>query len=146
MAGRALINAMNLQHRVSFEKGDAFDAADLAALRPRPTIAIVSGLYELFPDNDKVCASLAGLSKAMEPGACLLYTNQPWHPQLEFIARVLSSHQGGADWIMRRRTQLEMDELVRQAGFTKVTAVADQWGIFTVSLAVRIATPLSDGS
>lgn len=145
MAGRALINAMNLQHRVSFEKGDAFDAVDLAALRPRPTIAIVSGLYELFPDNDEVCTSLAGLSKAMDPGACLLYTNQPWHPQLEFIARVLSSHQGGADWIMRRRTQLEMDELVRQAGFTKVTAVADQWGIFTVSLAVRIATPLSDG-
>ena len=145
MAGRMLINAMNLQHRVSFEKGDAFDGADLAALRPRPTISIVSGLYELFPDNDKVCASLAGLSEAMEPGACLLYTGQPWHPQLEFIARVLSSHQGGADWIMRRRTQLEMDELVRQAGFTKITAVADQWGIFTVSLAIKNAPSLLHG-
>ena len=31
--------------------GDAFDRASLAAIAPRPTIGIVSGLYELFPDN-----------------------------------------------------------------------------------------------
>lgn len=136
-AGRKLIDAMHLAQNVRFEKGDAFDEVDLAALQPAPTIAVVSGLYELFPDNDKVAASLRGLSTAMAPGACLIYTGQPWHPQLEFIARVLSSHQGGADWVMRRRTQLEMDELVRQAGFIKVTGVADQWGIFTVSMAVK---------
>src|SRR5436309_15182686 len=31
--------------------GDAFDRAALAAVTPRPTVAVVSGLYELFPDN-----------------------------------------------------------------------------------------------
>ena len=40
---------------------------------------------------------------------------------------------------MRRRTQEEMDQLVRAAGFRKVTQRIDQWGIFTVSLAVRSA-------
>ena len=34
---------------VTVELGDAFDRASIAALDPRPTIAIVSGLFELFP-------------------------------------------------------------------------------------------------
>ena len=48
----------------------------------------------------------------MQPGALLIYTNQPWHPQLEMIARSLTSHRGGQAWVMRRRTQGEMDQLV----------------------------------
>jgi hypothetical protein len=38
---------------------------------------------------------------------------------------------------MRRRTQGEMDELVRAAGFEKLEQKIDQWGIFSVSLARR---------
>jgi hypothetical protein len=44
---------------------------------------------------------------------------------------------------MRRRTQAEMDDLVRAAGFEKVAMEIDEFGIFTVSLArkvVRLAT------
>ncbi|MGO4554853.1 class I SAM-dependent methyltransferase family protein, partial [Stenotrophomonas sp. 2YAF22] len=48
-------------------------------------------------------------------------------------------HRGGAAWVMRRRTQHEMDELVRLAGFQKVAQRIDDFGIFTVSLARRIA-------
>jgi hypothetical protein len=40
---------------------------------------------------------------------------------------------------MRRRTQAEMDQLVAAAGFRKITQRIDEWGIFTVSLAERIA-------
>ena len=40
---------------------------------------------------------------------------------------------------MRRRTQGEMDQLVERAGFRKVDQRIDEWGIFTVSLAVRVA-------
>ena len=50
------------------------------------------------------------------------------------IARVLPNRDG-EPWIMRRRTQAEMDELVRAAGFEKLGMEIDQWGIFTVSLA-----------
>src|SRR5207253_7262994 len=121
---------------LSLIHGDAFDRASLATITPPPTIAIVSGLYELFSDNELVLRSLRGLADAMESGAYLLYTNQPWHPQIEFIARVLDNREG-RPWIMRRRTQAEMDELVRVAGFEKLSMQIDRWGMFTVSLARR---------
>ena len=134
-AGRRLAAEMGLAG-VTFALGDAFDRASLAAVTSRPTIAVVSGLYELFPENDRVLGSLRGLADAVEPGGYLVYTNQPWHPQVEFIARVLTNRDG-QPWIMRRRTQAEMDELVRTAGFEKLSQRIDPWGIFTVSLAQR---------
>ena len=139
-AGRALIREKGLDGTVRFVKGDAFDRDSLAAVEPKPTLAIVSGLYELFPDNGMVSGSLAGLAAAVPSGGYLVYTGQPWHPQLELIARVLTSHRQGAPWIMRRRTQAEMDQLVAAAGFRKVEQRIDEWGIFTVSVAERIAS------
>jgi alpha-beta hydrolase superfamily lysophospholipase/voltage-gated potassium channel Kch len=121
---------------VTVGTGDAFDRASLAAIEPRPTIGIVSGLFELFPANAGVLTSLCGLAEAIEPGGYLIYTNQPWHPQVEFIARVLRNREG-EPWIMRRRTTAEMDELVRVAGFEKTEMEVDEWGMFTVSIARR---------
>ena len=100
---------------------------------------MVSGLYELFPDNDAVRQSLGGLADAIPPRGFLIYTGQPWHPQLEFIARTLTSHREHKPWIMRRRTQAELDQLVEAAGFQKIDQLTDDWGIFTVSLARRVA-------
>ena len=137
-AGTALIERRGLAGTARFEKGDAFDRDSLAAIEPPPTLAVVSGLYELFADNAMVRRSLAGLAAAVPPGGCLIYTNQPWHPQLELIARALTSHRGGEAWIMRRRTQAEMDQLVVAAGFRKREQRIDEWGIFTVSLAERV--------
>jgi len=137
-AGRDLIAERRLEGIVRFKQADAFDRDSLAALAPRPTLAIVSGLYELFPDNAMVRRSLEGLAAAMQPGACLVYTNQPWHPQLAYIARVLTSHRSGQPWVMRRRSQTEMDQLVAAAGFHKIEQRIDPWGIFTVSLGVKI--------
>src|SRR5436190_1356307 len=119
---------------VTVELGNAFDRGSLAAIRPRPTIAIVSGLFELFPENAGVLESLRGLTEALEPGGSLIYTNQPWHPQVEFIARVLRNREG-KPWIMRRRTTAEMDELVRVAGFDKTEMDIDGWGIFALPVA-----------
>jgi esterase/lipase len=136
--GTALIAARGLQSVASFRRADAIDTEGLAEIEPKPTLAIVSGLYELFPDNALIEASLTGLARAMEPGALLVYTGQPWHPQLAMIARALTSHRGGAAWIMRRRSQQEMDQLVTAAGFRKIEQRIDRWGIFTVSLAERV--------
>ncbi|HEY8873163.1 MAG TPA: class I SAM-dependent methyltransferase family protein, partial [Stellaceae bacterium] len=121
-----------------FVKGDAFDRGGLAMIDPAPTLAVVSGLYELFPDNTLVRRSLAGLAAALPPGGYLVYTGQPWHPQLELIARALTSHRQGQAWVMRRRTQAEMDQLVAASGFRKLEQRIDEWGIFTVSLAERM--------
>jgi alpha-beta hydrolase superfamily lysophospholipase len=137
--GSALIAERGLEGVARFERGDAFDRASLAAIEPRPTLGLVSGLYELFPSNDVLRDSLGGLADAIPPGGYIIYTGQPWHPQLEFIARTLLSHRDHKPWIMRRRTQAEMDQLVETAGFQKIDQLTDDWGIFTVSLARRVA-------
>jgi alpha-beta hydrolase superfamily lysophospholipase len=136
--GTTLMTQRGMSGIARFELGDAFSRESLAALNPRPTLGIVSGLYELFPDNAPVKQSLAGLADAILPGGYLIYTGQPWHPQLEMIARVLSSHRNGRPWIMRRRTQGELDRLVAEAGFRKIDQQIDEWGIFTVSVAQRV--------
>jgi alpha-beta hydrolase superfamily lysophospholipase/SAM-dependent methyltransferase len=135
-AARALAEEFKIDN-VAAAEGDAFDREALAAITPRATIGIVSGLYELFSSNELVLRSLQGLFSAIEPGGYLLYTNQPWHPQVEFIAGVLRNREG-KPWVMRRRTTGEMDELVRMAGFEKSGMEVDEWGMFTVSIARKV--------
>ena len=103
----------------------------------RFTLGVVSGLFELVPDNAPVREALGSLADAIQPGGFLVYTGQPWHPQIELIARALTSHRRGAAWVMRRRTQEELDQLVTAAGFRKVAQRIGESGIFTVSLAQR---------
>ncbi len=133
-AGRNLAFAMGLRN-VAYEQGNAFDGQTLRNLAASANVAVISGLYELFPDNAMVRQSLAGVANALDEGGTLIYTNQPWHPQLEFIAHVLTSHRQGDAWVMRRRTQQEMDQLVREAGFEKISQTIDEDGIFSVSMA-----------
>lgn len=138
VAGSKAIAERGLSHKAVFVEGDAFSTQSLAGVEPKPTLAVVSGLYELFPANHLLEASLAGLAQAVASGGYLVYTNQPWHPQLEFIARVLTSHRQGDAWVMRCRSQPEMDQLVRNAGFEKITQRIDPQGIFSVGLARRV--------
>ena len=135
-AGRELIAARGLEAIATFDEVNAFDRANYQNLEPRPTLGIVSGLHELFADNDLIQHSLDGFGDAIDTGGYLIYTGQPWHPQLEMIARALTSHKAGSpDWVMRRRSQQEMDQLVAKAGFEKIHQWIDEYGIFTVSLA-----------
>ncbi|CDL81353.1 bifunctional alpha/beta hydrolase/class I SAM-dependent methyltransferase [Xenorhabdus szentirmaii] len=136
--GQAYIEERNLTDKMRFVIGDAFDAASLASITPAATLGIVSGLYELFPDNALIKNSLRGFAEAIVEEGYLIYTGQPWHPQLEMIGRVLSSHRENQPWIMRRRTQGELDALVEAAGFEKQYQLTDDWGIFTVSIAKRV--------
>ena len=132
--GRASADALSLETHIKHEKGDAFDPASIATISPQPGIAVVSGLYELFPANDLLRRSLGALHALLPAKGWLLYTCQPWHPQVEMIARVLPNRDG-QPWIMRRRAQGEMDSLVREAGFTKAAQWTDDFGIFTVAAA-----------
>jgi len=136
--GRESAQQMGLSERITHLRGDAFDEQSLATVEPKPSIAVVSGLYELFPENDKLQRSLRGLFSAVNPGGWLIYTGQPWHPQVEMIARTLTNRDGQF-WVMRRRPQGEMDALVEQAGFKKEKQWIDDFGIFTVSIARKPA-------
>ncbi len=135
--GRASAESLGLASRIRHEMGDAFDPASIATIAPLPGIAVVSGLYELFPSNDPLRRSLGALHALLPKGGWLLYTCQPWHPQVEMIARVLPNRDGDP-WIMRRRAQGEMDSLVREAGFTKAAQWTDDFGIFTVAAARKL--------
>jgi len=137
--GRMLIASKAFDETVTFVKADAFDRTDLALLNPKPTVVVISGLYELVADNQKIRESMAGIAAALEKGSWLLYTNQPWNPQLELMARTLPRQQDGKPWVMRRRSQAEMDQIVYSVGFRKVTQRTDPRGIFTVSLAQRVS-------
>ena len=70
-AGNALIRSRGLDDIAVFKQGDAFDEASLASIEPKITLAVVSGLYELFSDNDLLRQSLRGLSQAIEKKATL---------------------------------------------------------------------------
>ncbi|MEX0777592.1 MAG: bifunctional alpha/beta hydrolase/class I SAM-dependent methyltransferase [Phycisphaeraceae bacterium] len=134
-AARSLADSLHL-HNVTTQLADAFERVSFAAVTPKPTIAIASGIYELFPDNGPVLDSLGGIADALDDGGHLLYTGLPWHPQVEFMARVLTNREG-KPWIMRRRSQAELDALVHAAGFEKIDQHIDNFGIYTVSLARR---------
>ena len=134
--GTALIKERNLQNKVKFEQADAFNVEQTAAVQPRPTLVVVSGFYEIFPQNEPIEKSLQGISAAIEKDGLLVYTAQPYHPQLELIARTLRDlHSPDEMWVMRARTQAEMDFLVEKAGFVKESEVIDEEGIFSVSIA-----------
>ncbi len=124
-AGQAWIARYEMQDIARHEKADAFDRMSLASIFPRPTIAVASGIYELFDDDEVVRRSLAGVGDAVQDGGYLIYTCAPWHPQPDRIGR-------------RRRTQAGLDHLVEEAGFRKVAQRGDVWALFTVSLAVRL--------
>ena len=122
--------------QVVCKQADAFDPAAITSATPQPTVAIVSGLYELFPSNAKVLASLKALAQVLPISGQLVLTGQPYHPQMAFIARVLDNREG-KPWVMRRRTSAELNALLREAGFTPVRMETDAWGIFTVTLAEK---------
>ncbi len=132
--GRELAQTKGL-HVVRYERGDAFDPNDLERITPRPHLVIVSGLYELFPDNALISRSLGGIYALLGPGGQLIYTNLPSHPQIELVAKF--PNREGKPWITRLRSQEEMDGLVASAGFQRENTLIDRWGIFTVSVASK---------
>ncbi|MGM8890436.1 alpha/beta fold hydrolase [Psychrobacter sp. 1Y1] len=133
-----------MSSRVVTSQKDAFDPTsyidahtnDTSTDTKKSDLAIASGLFELFSDNALPATALAGIHDSLKSGGYLIYTNQPWHPEQEFISKTLNNHRGSS-WVMRCRSQAEMDQLVERAGFKKVTMRIDRFGIFTVSLAIK---------
>ena len=141
---RRLAEDLQLRAHVDVALADAFSGDSYAAQENSYDIAIVSGLYELFSDNDKVYSSLQGVVRSLKPGGYLIYTAQPWHPQLDMIAYTLTDHRG-KPWKMRPRPQAEMDALVALAGACKLDTAIGVEGIFTVSLARKHGVPRAVG-
>jgi alpha-beta hydrolase superfamily lysophospholipase/SAM-dependent methyltransferase len=137
---RKLAEKLQITAHIEYRCRDAFSADSYIGQEGRYDIAVVSGLYELFSDNAMVLQSLRGVATSLREGGSLLYTGQPWHPQLEMIAYTLNNHRG-EPWRMRPRAQAELDGLVALAGCRKQRTMIGLEGIFTVSLAQKDAMP-----
>lgn len=129
-----LAQQLDLKTPVNYQCRDAFSAETYAETDGRYDIVIISGLYELFSDNALILKSLQGIARQLQPGGHIVYTGQPWHPQLLMIAKTLTNHRG-EPWLMRPRPQVEMDALVASIGGKKIHTQIGVAGIFTVSVA-----------
>lgn len=123
-------------NNIRYEKANAFERDDLLRAYPKPNVVIVSGLYELFTDNKTIADSIDTIASILMKGDYFIYTNQPFHPQLELIARILPNRLGDP-WVMRLRSDQQMYLWVKQAGFEWKKTLIDEEGIFSVSLAVK---------
>ena len=111
---------------------DCFDPDTYSKLDFHPNITIISGIFELFEDNETISRAILGVVSISEHNSVVIYTGQPWHPQLKMIAYVLNSHKE-TDWVMRRRAQKELDKVFLFNGVEKESMLIDNYGIFTVS-------------
>jgi len=130
--GEQIIKERGYQH-IRFTNYSCFEADTYRKLNYAPNITIISGIFELFGDNALATEAIKGVVSISDNGY-IVYTGQPWHPQLKTIAFVLKSHQE-KDWVMRRRSQRELDGLFALQGVKKESMLIDDFGIFTVSLA-----------
>ncbi len=128
LRARANAHARGLDVRV--ERRDAFSNADLAELAPCDVV-IVSGLHEIIDDDALIQGHFSQVARLVKPGGTFIVTIQPDHPQLEFIARVLTTHTG-RPWAMRLRSQELIEAWARGAGFRLIDAEMEEQGIFGV--------------
>lgn len=120
----------------TIEQGDAFSDTDLEQVEPSPNLIVVSGLHEIIPDNELIRHHFIQLQRILTPGGTLIFTIQPYHPQLELIARTLNSHTG-KPWAMRLRPWELTQEWAATAGFDHFKVQMDSFGIFGVVKAMK---------
>lgn len=130
---KARANAAALDVDPLVESGDAFSEADLATLQTAD-IVVVSGLHEIVDDDRLVRHHFGQIAGLLAPGGRLILTVQPEHPQLEFIARVLTTHTG-RPWAMRLRSVELVCAWVREAGLSVESVAMEELGIFGVLVA-----------
>ena len=133
--GEEVIKKNNWEN-ISFVNYDCFDKETYKKINYTPNIVIISGVFELFEDNNMLENTISGVAEILDKNGAVIYTGQPWHPQLKQIALVLNSHKGhGKSWLMRRRSEKELDSLFENYNLKKEKMLIDNDGIFTVSLA-----------
>ena len=85
-----------------------------------------------------IARSLSALHEVAAPGAAILVTTQPSHPQLDMIANVLPNRDG-LPWIMECRPVELTEQWLREAGFEVVGSETEKLGLFAVTLARKRA-------
>lgn len=132
----ARTNAQHCGQNVVVEAGNAFSDSDLSRLGSCDLV-VVSGLHEIVEDDPTVRYHFHQIARILQPGGVLIVTLQPDHPQLEFMARVLTTHTG-APWAMRLRSLDLIESWAEAAGFARLDVEMEPNGIFGVMRLRRI--------
>jgi SAM-dependent methyltransferase len=130
--GRKLYCQLGIED-IKYEKADAFSLEALKSANPKPNVIVVSGLYELFTSDEIIKKSMSNIATVLSSGDYFIFTNQPYHPQLELIARTLPNRLKEF-WIMRLRAEVEVKSWAAAAGFKHLKTLIDAYGIFSVHL------------
>lgn len=125
--------ACGLKH-IHFKQADAFDAENY---RERWDIIVASGFWEIIEDDRLVRECLLNAARCLAPGGRLIFTIQPNHPQLELIARTLTSHTG-KPWVMRLRSLPLFKNWMNEAGLGYVSHRLEKHGIFGVVETIKL--------
>jgi len=120
-------SAMGLQS-IRFKQADAFNAANYG---DRWDIVVASGFWEIIDDDALILGCIKNIASCLDPGGSLVFTIQPYHPQLEMAARALTSNTG-KPWIMRLRSLDLYKQWLNEAGLEYVSHEMEKHQIFGV--------------
>jgi phosphatidylglycerophosphate synthase/SAM-dependent methyltransferase len=121
-------------NHIRFKQLDAFDPDNY---QEKWDVIVASGFWEIIDDDRLVKACMLNAARCLDPGSVLVFTIQPHHPQLEFIARTLTSHTG-KPWVMRLRSLELYRAWMKEANLQYVSHRMEKHGIFGVVEAIKI--------
>jgi len=140
--GNALIVERNLKAIARFVLAPSLDEQWLASIAPYSTIAIAP-----LHDGSSTAAApigqlLDGLALAVPRDGFLVYTSGPHRADWLWNASAGSADEDSTKQAQRHSLTLaQLHRQVAVAGFRKIDQWTDEWGGFSVSLAVRIRMP-----
>jgi SAM-dependent methyltransferase len=129
-AARGAAAGLDLDGRVAFRHGDAFDRGALAALAPRPDIVVELGLYGIYHDDARIERHFADLAELVAPGQ-IVFNVQTRNPEIEYIARVWRN-AAGERCVWRLRPVEQILGYAAAAGFRPRSITQDRHGIYRV--------------
>ena len=113
---------------IKFQQADAFNPASYG---DQWDIVVASGFWEIIDDDRLIKGCIHNIANCLFPGGSLVFTIQPYHPQLEMAARSLTSNTG-KPWIMRLRSLDLYKQWLNEAGLEYVSHEMEEHQIFGV--------------
>jgi 2-polyprenyl-3-methyl-5-hydroxy-6-metoxy-1,4-benzoquinol methylase len=118
---------------IRFQQANAFDAANYG---DRWDVVVASGFWEIIDDDSLIKGCIQNIAACLNSGGSLVFTIQPYHPQLEMAARALTSNTG-KPWIMRLRSLDLYRQWLNEAGLEYASHEMETHQIFGVVEARR---------
>jgi SAM-dependent methyltransferase len=134
--GNRTARMRNLKN-IRFEQGDAFDREGFLALEPRPNLAVASGFYDWFNEDEKVKRSIRIVFDTLERGGYFVLSNQCGHPNLEFTEQVFTDFTKNP-LRMTMRPKETIHSFLSEAGFEAQETLQDDKQYYSVTLAKKI--------